>query len=118
MAGAVVFANMLNQLAFRCLILAVVKHIKNVYETATTHFENDYEARTSGEMNAQKYSLFPLLGERGIYRRDCKIQDEKHEKDYCQKDFPKHSKLTPELYLLSCVCKKICVSGKNPLSSF
>ena len=87
------------------------ENIINVHETATTHFENDYEARTSREITTQKYPLFPLLREQGIHRRDCKGQEEIHEKDSCQKYFPKHSKLTPGLYIFNDVKgRKSCSS--------
>ena len=96
---------------FRCLILAVVRQIRNVYETASKHLDSDYEARNSGEVSTQKYPLLPILREQGLYKRDCRIQDEEQKKDSCEKDFPSHSKLTPGLYLLTCACKNKCVYG-------
>ena len=94
---------------FSCLILAVVRQIENIYETASKHLDSDYEARNSGEVSTQKYPLFPILRERGIYKRDCRIQDEEQKKDSCEKDFPSHSKLTPGQYLLTCACNNIIV---------
>ena len=82
-------------------MLAVVRQIKNVYETASKHLDSDYEARNSGEVSTQKYPLLPILRERGLYKRDCRIQDEEQKKDSCEKDFPSHSKHTPRLYLLT-----------------
>ena len=83
-------------------VLAVVRHIMEVYETATTHSEDDYFKREAGEISTEVYPNFPILRGRAVYKRDCKIQDKKQRRDSCEKDFPAHSKLTPGLYLLTC----------------
>ena len=64
----------------------------------------DYFKREAGEILTEVYSNFPILRERAVYKRDCKIQDKKQRRDSCEKDFPAHSKLTPVLYLLTCGC--------------
>ena len=99
------------------MIAAVVRHIANVYESSTSNNEEDYCARQGGEIISQVYPLFPILRERAVYKRDCRIQDEKQLRDSCQKDFPSHSKLTPGLYLLTCGCQQKSVYGFSMMMS-
>ena len=99
------------------MIAAVVRHIANVYESSTSNNEEDYCARQDGEIISQVYPFFPILRERAVYKRDCRIQDEKQLRDSCQKDFPSHSKLTPGLYLLTCGCQQKSVYGFSMMMS-
>ena len=108
---------MCNCYICRTLIAAVVRHIANVYESSTSNNEEDYCARQDGEIISQVYPLFPILRERAVYKRDCRIQDEKQLRDSCQKDFPSHSKLTPGLYLLTCGCQQKSVYGFSMMMS-
>ena len=74
-------------------LLSVLRHIVRVYETSTLHSEDDYYLREDGEIPTQVFPNFPILRERAVFTRDCNIQDQKQQKDSCQKDFPSHSKL-------------------------
>ena len=98
-------------------VLAVVRHIPKVYETATIHSEDDYFKREGGEIPTEVYPNFPILRERAVYKRDCKIQDKKQRRDSCEKDFPAHAKLTPGLYLLTCGCPQKSVYGFSMMIS-
>ena len=105
--------------------MAVVQHIFKVYDTATSHSEDEYVKREAGEIPTQVYPNFPILRERAVYTRDCKIQDKKQRRDSCEKDFPAHSKLTPGLYLLTCGCHQksvygfsMMISGESPAMLF
>ena len=87
--------------------------------------EDHYVKREDGEIPTQVYPNFPILKERAIYTRDCKIQDKKQRRDSCEKDFPAHSKLTPGLYLLTCGCQQksvygfsMMISGESPAMLF
>ena len=44
-------------------VLAVVRHITKVYETATIHSEDDYFKREGGEIPTEVYPNFPILRE-------------------------------------------------------
>ena len=98
-------------------MLLVLRHIISVYEASTLHSEDDYYLREDGEIPTQVFPNFPILRERAVYTRDCNIQDQKQQKDSCQKDFPSHSKLTPGLYLMTCGCPKKVVYGFSMMLS-
>ena len=98
-------------------LLSVLRHIISVYEASTLHSEDDYYLRENGEIPTQVFPNFPILRERAVYTRDCNIQDQKQQKDSCQKDFPSHSKLTPGLYLMTCGCPKKVVYGFSMMLS-
>ena len=87
----------------RSLLVAVLRHIREVHENAPICEAEDYQRRKKGEVDTQKYLNFPILRERAKYKRDCIMQDKIQRKQACQKEFPSHSKLTPGLYLLTCV---------------
>ena len=102
-------------------LLALVEHIRGVFTTATIQTESDYCKREGGEILTQVYPNFPILNERAIYTRNSKLQEQKRQKDSCQKDFPTHSNLTPGLYLMTCGCKfktvygfSMMLSGESP----
>ena len=65
----------------------------------------------------ETYPNFPILREKAQYERDCKIEDRKHRKQSCEKEFPSHATLTPGLYLLTCGCKFKCVYGFSMMTS-
>ena len=69
----------------RALVLAVVKHISKVYNTTAVHNRTDYKQREAGEIPTEKYPNFPILREKAIYERDCKIEDKQHRKQSCEK---------------------------------
>ena len=69
----------------RALVLAVVKHISKVYNTAAVHNSTDYKQREAGEIPTEKYPNFRILREKAIYERDCKIEDRQHRKQSCEK---------------------------------
>ena len=98
-------------------MLAVVKHISKVYNTAAVHNSTDYKQREAGEIPTEKYPNFPILREKAIYERDCKIEDRQHRKQSCEKEFPSHANLTPGLYLLTCGCKFKCVYGFSMMTT-
>ena len=98
-------------------MLAFVKHISKVYNTATVHNSTDYKQREAGEIPTEKYPNFPILREKTQYERDCKIEDRQHRKQSCEKEFPSHANLTPGLYLLTCGCKFKCVYGFSMMTT-
>ena len=98
-------------------MLAVVKHICKVYNRAAVHNSTDYKQREAGEIPTEKYPNFPILREKAIYERDCKIEDRQHRKQSCEKEFPSHANLTPGLYLLTCGCKFKCVYGFSMMTT-
>ena len=109
----------------RSLLVAVLRHIREVYENAPVREAEDYQKREKGEVDTQKYPNFPILRERARYMRDCELQDRMQRKQACQKEFPSHSKLTPGLYLLTCGCKhksiygfSMMLSGESPSMLF
>ena len=59
----------------RSLLIAVLKHIRAVYENAPIREAEDYKKREKGEVDTQKCPNFPILRERAMYKRDCDIQD-------------------------------------------
>ena len=109
----------------RSLLIAVLRHIREVYENAPVREAEDYQKREKGEVDTQKYPNFPILRERAKYKRDCIMQDKIQRKQACQKEFPSHSKLTPGLYLLTCGCTQktiygfsMMLSGESPAMLF
>lgn len=87
--------------------------------------EGDYCKREGGEIPTQVYPHFPILKERAIYTKNCRLQEQKRQKDSCQKEFPSHSSLTPGLYLMTCGCKfktvygfSMMLSGESPSMLF
>ena len=46
----------------RALVLAVVKHISKLYNTAAVHNSTDYKQREAGEIPTEKYPNFPRVG--------------------------------------------------------
>ena len=109
----------------RSLLVAVLRHIRAVYENEPIREAEDYQKREKGEVDTQKYPNFPILRERAKYKRDCIMQDKIQRKQACQKEFPSHSKLTPGLYLLTCGCTQktiygfsMMLSGESPAMLF
>ena len=109
----------------RSLLVAVLRHIREVHENAPIREAEDYQRRKKGEVDTQKYPNFPILRERAKYKRDCIMQDKIQRKQACQKEFPSHSKLTPGLYLLTCGCTQktiygfsMMLSGESPAMLF
>ena len=107
------------------LLLSVVRHIINVYETSQLNPEEIYFKREEGEIPTQVYPNFPIIKERAVYTRDCINQDKKQRRESCQKEFPSHTKLTPGLYLVTCGCKNhvgygfsMMISGESPSMLF
>ena len=101
----------------RSLLVAVLRHIREVYGNAPIREAEDYQRRKKGEVDTQKYPNFPILRERAKYKRDCIMQDKIQRKQACQKEFPSHSKLTPGLYLLTCGCTQKTIYGFSMMLS-
>ena len=94
-----------------------MNHTLNLFNSATTHEDNDYCEREDGEIDTQVYPVFPLLKERALYANTCKAQDEKAQKELCSKDFPSHKKLTSGIYLVTCGCKQKVIYGFSMMLS-
>ena len=54
----------------KALVLAVVKHISKVYNTAAVHNSTDYKQREAGEIPTEKYPNFPIVREKAIYMKE------------------------------------------------
>ena len=86
-------------------------HTLEVFNSAAVHDDEDYCPREGGELETQVYPMFPMITERGVYSNTSKTQDERAQKELCQKEFPSHNKLTPGIYLMTCGCSQKVIYG-------
>ena len=98
-------------------LLSLVQHIIDVYDSAPQRKATDYCRRVEGEIDTQVYPNFKLHTERAVYNKTCKSQDDRAERELCNKDFPSHSKLTPGLYIVTCGCKHKVIQGFSMMLS-
>ena len=72
----------------RLLLVAVLRHIREVYENAPIREAEDYVKREKGEVDRQKYPNFPILKERAEHKRDCDMQDKIQESRLVNRSYP------------------------------
>ena len=99
------------------LIIAIIKHTKNVYTKSEKRSSEDYISRKSGEIDSQIFPNFPILKERAEYDAACKKEDKKSLKELCEKNFPQHASLTPGLMIMTCACPNKVVYGFSMMLS-
>ena len=107
------------------LILAIVNHTKQVYNSAIKRNSSHYYKRTVGELDSQVFPNMPLLKERAKYDKTCKTEDSRAWKKLCEKTFPTHKNLTPGLFIVTCACSfkvvygfSMMLSGESPQMLF
>ena len=107
------------------LILAIVNHTKQVYNSALKRNPSNYYKRTVGELDSQVFPNMPLLKERAKYDKTCKTEDSRAWKKLCEKTFPTHKNLTPGLFIVTCACSlkvmygfSMMLSGESPQMLF
>lgn len=98
-------------------LIAIIEHTEEVYESAPRRQEGDFRRREAGEIESQHFPNFPLLRERALYEKECKVEDETSFKFMCEKNFPSHSVLTPGLMVMTCACPKKVVYGYSLMTS-
>lgn len=99
------------------LLLSIVNHTLDVYNSATKRDRSDYTARTTGELDVQIFPNMPLLRERAKYSKTCSSEDKKAWDKLCEKTFPSHQKLTPGLFIVTCGCSNKVVYGFSMMLS-
>ena len=67
-------------------MLAVVKHISKVYNTAAVHNSTDYKQREAGEIPTEKYPNFPILREKAILKEIAKSKTDNIESNLVKKN--------------------------------
>ena len=98
-------------------LIAIIEHTEEVYESSPARQDSDYKERQDGEIDSQLFPNFPLLRERALYEKECKVEDDRSFKFMCEKNFPSHSTLTPGLMVMTCACPKKIVYGLSLMTS-
>ena len=76
-------------------LIAIIEHTQKVYESSPARQDSDYIGRQDGEIDSQMFPNFPLLRERALYEKECKVEDDRSFKFMCEKHFTNHTTLTP-----------------------
>ena len=98
-------------------LIAIIEHTEEVYESSPARQDSDYKERQDGEIDSQLFPNFPLLRERALYEKECKVEDDTSFKSMCEKSFPSHTSLSPGLMVMSCACPKKVVYGFSLMTS-
>ena len=98
-------------------LIDIIEHTENVYKSSPSRQENLYQQRIGGDIDSQHFPNFPILRERALYEKECKVEDDTSFKSMCEKSFPSHTSLSPGLMVMTCACPRKVVYGFSLMTS-